>query len=82
MQNYLEEKKYFWLAKLNNLEKEIRRRQEVNVNRLSEEISCLGLLITEMEKKCQQPAPEFLRVRLQSKGGHTKNWGESLYWFS
>ncbi|KAL8213089.1 UNVERIFIED_CONTAM: hypothetical protein K2H54_060691 [Gekko kuhli] len=61
MQNFLEEKEYFWLAKLNDLEKEIQKRREENVNRLSEEISRLGLLITEMEEKCQQPAAEFLQ---------------------
>ncbi|KAL8213088.1 UNVERIFIED_CONTAM: hypothetical protein K2H54_060688 [Gekko kuhli] len=61
MQNFLEEKKYFWLAKLNDLEKEIQKRREENVSRLREEILRLGLLITEMEMKCQQPATEFLQ---------------------
>ncbi|XP_060095128.1 zinc finger protein RFP-like isoform X2 [Heteronotia binoei] len=61
MQNFLEEKKDFWLGKLNYLEKEIQKRREENVSILSEEISRLGLLIMEMEEKCQQPTTEFLQ---------------------
>ncbi|XP_053155946.1 zinc finger protein RFP-like [Hemicordylus capensis] len=60
-QKFLEEKKHFWLAQLDDLEKEMQTRQEENVTRFSEESSRLSNLITEMEEKCQQPASEFLQ---------------------
>ncbi|XP_053154335.1 zinc finger protein RFP-like [Hemicordylus capensis] len=61
MQKFLEEKKCFWLALLDDLKKKIEKRQEENVTRLSEEIFSLTNLITEMERKSQQPASEFLQ---------------------
>ncbi|XP_053159013.1 zinc finger protein RFP-like isoform X2 [Hemicordylus capensis] len=61
MQKLLEEKKSFWLALLDDLEKKTKKRQEENVTRLSEEILSLSNLITEMERKSLQPASEFLQ---------------------
>ncbi|KAL8213083.1 UNVERIFIED_CONTAM: hypothetical protein K2H54_060670 [Gekko kuhli] len=61
MYKFLQEKEQAGLAQLEELEKAIEERREKNVTQLSEEISCLGDLITEMEEKCQQPANEFLQ---------------------
>ncbi|XP_042307782.1 zinc finger protein RFP-like isoform X3 [Sceloporus undulatus] len=61
MQRFLEEKQHLCLAQLEDLEKEMGKRQEKTLTKLSEEISQLGLLITEMEEKCLQPACEFLQ---------------------
>ncbi|XP_053159015.1 zinc finger protein RFP-like isoform X2 [Hemicordylus capensis] len=61
MQKLLEEKKSFWLALLDDLEKKTKKRQEENVTRLSEETLSLSNLITEMERKSLQPASEFLQ---------------------
>uniref|UniRef100_A0A8C8SSR2 Uncharacterized protein n=1 Tax=Pelusios castaneus TaxID=367368 RepID=A0A8C8SSR2_9SAUR len=52
------------LARLEELEKEIGRRREENATRLCEDISRLSALITELEGKCCQLAPELLQVRL------------------
>ncbi|XP_061475301.1 zinc finger protein RFP-like isoform X2 [Rhineura floridana] len=61
MHDFLDKLERFWLAELADLENEMKKRQEEYVSRLSEEISCLSSLITEMETKCQQPALEFLQ---------------------
>ncbi|KAH0630459.1 hypothetical protein JD844_013500 [Phrynosoma platyrhinos] len=61
MQRFLEEKQHLCLAQLEDLEKEIEKRQEKTLTKLSEEISRLSLLITEMEEKCLQSASEFLQ---------------------
>nr|XP_056700997.1 zinc finger protein RFP-like [Euleptes europaea] len=61
MRKILEEKEQAWLSQLEEMEKEMKERKEENVRRLSEEISHLSRLITEMEGKCQQPSNEFLQ---------------------
>ncbi|XP_065419058.1 E3 ubiquitin-protein ligase TRIM15-like [Chrysemys picta bellii] len=61
LQQFLEEQERLLLAHLENLEKEIVKIQNDNVTKLSEEISCLSDLISEMEAKCQKPASEFLQ---------------------
>nr|XP_060615936.1 zinc finger protein RFP-like [Anolis sagrei ordinatus] len=61
MQRFLEEKQHFCLAQLEDLEKEMERRQDKTLAKLTEEISQLSLLITEMEEKCLQPASVFLQ---------------------
>ncbi|XP_042300178.1 tripartite motif-containing protein 15-like [Sceloporus undulatus] len=60
MQRFLEEKQHFCLVQLEDLEKEMEKRQEKSLTKLREELFQVGLLITEMEEKCLQPASEFL----------------------
>ncbi|XP_019388800.1 PREDICTED: zinc finger protein RFP-like [Crocodylus porosus] len=55
------EQEQLLLAQLGELEKEAEKIQEAKVIKLSEEISHLSELISEMEAKCQQPASEFLQ---------------------
>ncbi|XP_061475336.1 zinc finger protein RFP-like isoform X2 [Rhineura floridana] len=59
MYNFLEEIELHRLAKLGALKKEIEEIQRGNVAKLSEEISHLSNLITEVERNCQQPENEF-----------------------
>ncbi|KAM9119100.1 zinc finger protein RFP-like [Pangshura tecta] len=58
---FLEEKELILLAQLEVLDKEILKRQDEFTTRLTQEISHLGTLITEMEGKCREPASEFLQ---------------------
>ncbi|XP_074927260.1 zinc finger protein RFP-like isoform X4 [Chelonoidis abingdonii] len=60
LRKFLEEQEQCLLAQLANLEKEIVKIQNENVTKLSEGISCLSDLISEMEGTCQKPASEFL----------------------
>ncbi|XP_044281404.1 zinc finger protein RFP-like isoform X2 [Varanus komodoensis] len=55
------EKGELWLGQLDDLEEEMKKRQEESLCKLSEEISQLSQLISEMEEKCLQPASEFLQ---------------------
>uniref|UniRef100_A0A8C4VUS4 Uncharacterized protein n=1 Tax=Gopherus evgoodei TaxID=1825980 RepID=A0A8C4VUS4_9SAUR len=64
---FLEEKELLLLAQLEVLDKEILKRQDEFTTRLTQEISRLETLISEMEGKCRQPASEFLQVRLPTK---------------
>nr|XP_034956979.1 tripartite motif-containing protein 15-like isoform X2 [Zootoca vivipara] len=59
MQKSLEEKESSSLARLRNLEKEIKKKVAENGNRLSEDISYLTNLIAELEKKCEQPPQDI-----------------------
>ncbi|KAM7145570.1 zinc finger protein RFP-like [Macrochelys suwanniensis] len=61
LQQFLEEQERLLLAQLEKLDKEIVKMQNVNVSKLSQEISRLSELISEMEGKCQKPASEFLQ---------------------
>ncbi|XP_062977754.1 E3 ubiquitin-protein ligase TRIM7-like [Elgaria multicarinata webbii] len=61
MQSLLQVKESHWMAQLGDLEKEAEKRWKENTTSFSEEISRLSQLISEMEKKCQQPASEFLK---------------------
>ncbi|XP_019389029.1 PREDICTED: zinc finger protein RFP-like isoform X1 [Crocodylus porosus] len=58
LHQFLEEQERLQLDQLGELEKEIIRSQN---EKLSMEISRLSDLISEMERKCQQPASEFLQ---------------------
>ncbi|XP_067413599.1 zinc finger protein RFP-like isoform X3 [Emydura macquarii macquarii] len=58
---FLEEQERLLLARLEELEKEIVELQVENVTKLSEEISCLSDLISEIEEKCHQSTSEFLQ---------------------
>nr|XP_028575661.1 zinc finger protein RFP-like isoform X2 [Podarcis muralis] len=59
MYNFLEEMELLRLAKLEGLKKEVEVIQKENLTRLTEEISHLSNLITEVERNCQQPENEF-----------------------
>ncbi|XP_015279127.1 PREDICTED: zinc finger protein RFP-like [Gekko japonicus] len=61
MHKFLEEQEHLRLSQLKGLEEEIGKRNKENIDRLSEEISRLNRLISEMEGKCKQPATEFLQ---------------------
>uniref|UniRef100_A0A8D0GQL4 Uncharacterized protein n=1 Tax=Sphenodon punctatus TaxID=8508 RepID=A0A8D0GQL4_SPHPU len=61
LRRFLEEQERLLLAKLDELDKEIAKRREETVTRLSEEISHLSALIGEIEGKCQQPVGDFLQ---------------------
>lgn len=64
LRQFLQDQERRLLARLEELDKEIEKRREDLVTKLSEELSRLGDVITEMEAKCKQPASEFLQVRL------------------
>ncbi|XP_034960930.2 zinc finger protein RFP-like [Zootoca vivipara] len=61
MHEFLVQKQHLWLDQLEDLTKELERKQEENLARVSKEISRLNVLITEMGGKCQQPPSEFLQ---------------------
>uniref|UniRef100_A0A8C3T9N3 Zinc finger protein RFP-like n=1 Tax=Chelydra serpentina TaxID=8475 RepID=A0A8C3T9N3_CHESE len=65
LRQFLEEQERLLLAQLEKLEKEIVKIRREKIIKLSEEISCLSELISEMEGKCQKPVSEFLQVRLR-----------------
>nr|XP_042703222.1 zinc finger protein RFP-like isoform X3 [Chrysemys picta bellii] len=61
LRQFLEEQERLLLAQLEELDKEIVKIQDENVTKLSEEISHLSDLISEIEEKCQQPTSQFLQ---------------------
>ncbi|XP_065610060.1 zinc finger protein RFP-like [Cyrtonyx montezumae] len=58
---FLEEQEHHLLAQLENLERDVQKKQEENVTSLTKEISHLESVIQEMEEKCQQPESKFLQ---------------------
>ncbi|CAM5157056.1 unnamed protein product, partial [Eretmochelys imbricata] len=61
LRQFLEEEEQLLLGQLENLEKAIVKIQNDNVTKMSEEISHLSNLISDLEGKCQKPASEFLQ---------------------
>ncbi|KAM9120027.1 zinc finger protein RFP-like isoform 1-T1 [Pangshura tecta] len=61
LRQFLEEQERLLLAHLEKLDEEIMRIQNANVSKLSEQISHLSELISELEGKCEKPASEFLQ---------------------
>ncbi|CAI5793690.1 finger RFP-like [Podarcis lilfordi] len=61
MHNFLEELHRFWLTELEDLEKVMKKKKEINVVKLSEDIASLSVRRTETEKKYHLPAIEFLK---------------------
>ncbi|XP_026513613.1 zinc finger protein RFP-like [Terrapene carolina triunguis] len=59
--HFLEEQERLLLAQLEKLDKETEKIQNENATKLSEQISHLSELISEMEGKCQKPVSEFLQ---------------------
>ncbi|XP_067422155.1 zinc finger protein RFP-like [Emydura macquarii macquarii] len=58
---FLKEQERLLLAQLEELNKEIEKKRDEYVAKLSEEISSFSYLISEMEQKCRLPASEFLQ---------------------
>uniref|UniRef100_A0A8C4WBB7 Uncharacterized protein n=1 Tax=Gopherus evgoodei TaxID=1825980 RepID=A0A8C4WBB7_9SAUR len=58
----VEEKQRLLLAQLDEINKDILKRQKNYIAKITEEISRLDHLISELERKCQQPASEFLQL--------------------
>ncbi|XP_066473928.1 E3 ubiquitin-protein ligase TRIM39-like [Tiliqua scincoides] len=61
LHQFLEEQEKLLLGQMKEVEKEIARRRDDHMAKLSEELSSLESLIREMEEKCQQPASELLQ---------------------
>ncbi|XP_078244728.1 zinc finger protein RFP-like isoform X1 [Pogona vitticeps] len=61
LSSFLNEQEKLLLAQLEEVEKEIVKKREERLARLSEELSSLGGLIREMEQKHQQPPEELLQ---------------------
>ncbi|KAH1182605.1 hypothetical protein KIL84_004097 [Mauremys mutica] len=62
----LEEKQRLLLAQLDEINKDILKRQNNYIAKITEEISRLDHLISELKGKCQQPASEFLQEKIQA----------------
>ncbi|XP_073166323.1 E3 ubiquitin-protein ligase TRIM15-like [Lepidochelys kempii] len=81
LRQFLDEQERLLLAQLEELDKEIVKIQDENVTKLSEKISRLGDLISEIEEKCQQPTSEFLQEQIQTQLNTLKQErGELLEW--
>ncbi|XP_053235212.1 E3 ubiquitin-protein ligase TRIM7-like [Podarcis raffonei] len=61
MHQFLEEQEKLLLAQMAEVEKEIAKKREVHLARLSRELSAFDSAIREMEKKLQEPASELLQ---------------------
>ncbi|XP_015279082.1 PREDICTED: tripartite motif-containing protein 7-like [Gekko japonicus] len=61
LHQFLEETEQLLLDQLDEVEMEVRKGQKESDIRLSEEISILGEVISEMEENCKQSASEFLQ---------------------
>ncbi|XP_067413593.1 zinc finger protein RFP-like [Emydura macquarii macquarii] len=62
LRQLLDEREHLLLSRLGELDGKLLRRKKENITCLGEEISRLSALITELEGKCQQQAPELLQV--------------------
>uniref|UniRef100_A0A674IC54 Zinc finger protein RFP-like n=1 Tax=Terrapene triunguis TaxID=2587831 RepID=A0A674IC54_9SAUR len=72
LRHFLEEQERLLLAQPETLDKEIEEIQNENATKLSEQISCLSELISELEGKCQKPVTLHLTGALQQNV-----WGRS-----
>ncbi|CAM5157530.1 unnamed protein product, partial [Eretmochelys imbricata] len=71
----VEEKQLLLLAQLNEINKDILKRQNNYIAKITEEISRLDHLISELEGKCQQPASEILQdIRSTLSGGRQRTF--------
>ncbi|XP_061475487.1 zinc finger protein RFP-like isoform X2 [Rhineura floridana] len=61
LHQFLEEQEQLLLAQMGELEKEIAKKRDDRLARLSEELSALEKIIWEMKEKHQQPASELLQ---------------------
>lgn len=65
IRRFLDKDEKWLLAQMEEVEKEIAKRRDVHMARLSRALSSLEKIIEEMEQKCQLPASEFLQVRAE-----------------
>ncbi|KAK2113322.1 Tripartite motif-containing protein 15 [Saguinus oedipus] len=63
LQQELEHQRCLLLARLRELEQQIRKERDEYITRVSEEVTRLEAQVKELEEKCQQPASELLKVR-------------------
>ncbi|XP_015281521.1 PREDICTED: tripartite motif-containing protein 7-like [Gekko japonicus] len=61
LQKFLEEQEKLLLAQMEEVEKEVEKKRDQHLSRLSEELSSLESLIREMEEKHRQPASDLLQ---------------------
>ncbi|XP_060094964.1 E3 ubiquitin-protein ligase TRIM7-like isoform X1 [Heteronotia binoei] len=61
LQKFLEEEEELLLAQMEEMEKEVVKKRDRQLAKLSEELSSLESLIQEMEEKCQQAARDLLQ---------------------
>ncbi|XP_057556377.1 E3 ubiquitin-protein ligase TRIM15 [Hippopotamus amphibius kiboko] len=61
LQRELREQQHLLLARLTELERQIWKERDEYTSKLSEEVARLGVQVTELEEKCQQPASELLQ---------------------
>ncbi|KAH0630455.1 hypothetical protein JD844_013496 [Phrynosoma platyrhinos] len=61
MHQFLEESQHLWMVRLEELLKEMEKRIERNITSISDWISRVSQLTTEIEEKCEQPANKFLQ---------------------
>ncbi|XP_060095013.1 E3 ubiquitin-protein ligase TRIM41-like [Heteronotia binoei] len=61
LHTFLEEQEKLLLAQMEEVEKEVVRKRDQHLVRLSNDLSSLESLIQEMEKKCQQSASDLLQ---------------------
>uniref|UniRef100_A0A8C3S0C7 Uncharacterized protein n=1 Tax=Chelydra serpentina TaxID=8475 RepID=A0A8C3S0C7_CHESE len=64
LHEFLSEQQCLLLAQLEVLDAEILKRRNKYVTKVSEKTLLLNELISEIQRKCSQPATEFLKVRL------------------
>uniref|UniRef100_A0A452I333 Uncharacterized protein n=1 Tax=Gopherus agassizii TaxID=38772 RepID=A0A452I333_9SAUR len=64
LHEFLSEQQCLLLAQLEMLDEEILKRRHEYVTKVSEKKLLLNELISEIQRKCSQPATEFLKVRL------------------
>ncbi|XP_015281522.1 PREDICTED: tripartite motif-containing protein 7-like [Gekko japonicus] len=61
LQKFLEEQEKLLLAQMEEVEKEVAKKRDQHLAKLSKELSSLPSLILEIEGKCQQPASDLLK---------------------
>ncbi|XP_032127735.1 tripartite motif-containing protein 15 isoform X1 [Sapajus apella] len=61
LQQELEYQQCLLLARLRELEQQIRKERDEYITKVSEEVTRLGAQVKELEEKCQQPASELLK---------------------
>ncbi|XP_053152670.1 zinc finger protein RFP-like [Hemicordylus capensis] len=61
LRQFLDKQENLLLDQMEEVEKEIERKRDWNLTKLSFEFSCLDNMIMEMEMKCRQPANELLQ---------------------
>ena len=64
LHQFLEEQEKLLMAQMEEVKKEIARKREEHLVRLSEKLSSLEGFMREMEAKRQEPSSDFLKVRL------------------